>query len=477
MIGSIVTLENLYLNVPFEAKDAAKDAGAKWDAASKLWYAPPGLDPLGFRNWWSFLRPAFADKDRIKAMGGKFHPVIKAWYVPAKFDYDEFREWWPKDCLKYLFNDRFAAYSRMTGGGQSSVFRGYDLTNNAECAIKLYNLADEDDGVTNEGFEREHDALLQLHHPNILPILDWGRHDLTGQYFLVSPWIPWTLNDWFDDKEEVYRALYQPFLEAYPENQEVLSEDDFVSAVMNDDDDDDDDWLELCDEGYVGDVLKGLIYAADKSIIHRDVKPANIFVGYSFNPDVLARGLDDEHDIEQRREALIEAGKENGYVTYEDIAYAQGDDEEFDTALDFYSDLILRNIEVRDRLTDKTLIGDFGASKNWSLEGKKNATMVHLRTEPWTPPRTDSELFFERTWDGYAWGVLAIACMCEEIPETRGDIDRLLDGKFKAMVGDNLWDFVSRIVHVDPDRRPPDIKTLDDELAKLNDIRREAIGA
>ena len=100
MIGSIVTLENLYLNVPFEAKDAAKDAGAKWDAASKLWYAPPGLDPLGFRNWWSFLRPAFADKDRIKAMGGKFHPVIKAWYVPAKFDYDEFREWWPKDCLK-----------------------------------------------------------------------------------------------------------------------------------------------------------------------------------------------------------------------------------------------------------------------------------------------------------------------------------------------------------------------------------------
>ena len=41
MIGSIVTLENLYLNVPFEAKDAAKDAGAKWDAASKLWYAPP----------------------------------------------------------------------------------------------------------------------------------------------------------------------------------------------------------------------------------------------------------------------------------------------------------------------------------------------------------------------------------------------------------------------------------------------------
>ena len=145
MFNSIITLENLYLYVPFEAKDAAKDAGAKWDASNKLWYVPPGLDPLSFRNWWSFLRPAFADKDRIKAMGGKFHPGIKAWYVPSKFDYDEFREWWPKDCLKYLFNDRFAAYSRMTGGGQSSVFFGYDLTNNAECAIKLYDQGDEED--------------------------------------------------------------------------------------------------------------------------------------------------------------------------------------------------------------------------------------------------------------------------------------------------------------------------------------------
>ena len=471
MIGSIVTLENLYLNVPFEAKDAAKDAGAKWDAASKLWYAPPGLDPLGFRNWWSFLRPAFADKDRIKAMGGKFHPVIKAWYVPAKFDYDEFREWWPKDCLKYLFNDRFAAYSRMTGGGQSSVFFGYDLTNNAECAIKLYDQGDEEDGETTVAFKRELDALLQLDHPNILPVLDWGRHDHTGQYFIVSPWMRWTLDDLFNDAETVYRALYPMICENY---ELEMSEDEFVSFLI--DDDSGDEWLEASDEGILGDVLKGLVYAADSSIIHRDIKPANIFIDVSYNADV-APDLDDEPDLEKRLEALIKAGKENGYVTFEDVAYAQGKDEEFDTALDFYSDLIMQNIEVRESLTDTTLVADFGASKNWSLEGKKQATMVHLRTEPWTPPRTDAELFFERTWDGYAWGVLAIACLCEEMPDTREDIDRLLDGRFKEMVGENLWEFVSRIVHVDPDRRPADIKAVDNELAKLNDIRREAIGA
>ena len=135
------------------------------------------------------------------------------------------------------------------------------------------------------------------------------------------------------------------------------------------------------------------------------------------------------------------------------------------------------NIDIRDNITETTLIADFGASKNWLLEGKKNKTMVLLRTEPWTPPRTDTELFFERTWDGYAWGVLAIALMCEELPETREDIDRLLDGRFKEMVGENLWEFISRVVHVEADRRPTDIVTLTEELEKLNDQRREAIGA
>ena len=66
--------------------------------------------------------------------------------------------------------------------------------------------------------------------------------------------------------------------------------------------------------------------------------------------------------------------------------------------------------------------------------------------------------------------------MCEELPETREDIDRLLDGRFKELVGENLWDFITRVVHVEPDQRPTDIKILTEELEELNDQRREAIG-
>jgi hypothetical protein len=37
------TSTRIWLNVPFDEKDAAKDAGARWDAQHKCWYAPDGL--------------------------------------------------------------------------------------------------------------------------------------------------------------------------------------------------------------------------------------------------------------------------------------------------------------------------------------------------------------------------------------------------------------------------------------------------
>lgn len=41
----------LYLNVPFAEKDEAKALGARWDAAKKKWYAPPGAEPDRFERW------------------------------------------------------------------------------------------------------------------------------------------------------------------------------------------------------------------------------------------------------------------------------------------------------------------------------------------------------------------------------------------------------------------------------------------
>jgi len=102
MTTSFITLSDLYLTVPFEEKEEAKEKWAKWDRKQKLWHVSPGLDPLEFRNWWSFLGPAFKDRERLKKMGARYHRGLKSWYVPrdtnSKLDYDDFKEWWPDDC-------------------------------------------------------------------------------------------------------------------------------------------------------------------------------------------------------------------------------------------------------------------------------------------------------------------------------------------------------------------------------------------
>lgn len=43
--------EQVYLDVPYEDKDMAKSLGARWDAKTKRWYVPKGIDPRPFAAW------------------------------------------------------------------------------------------------------------------------------------------------------------------------------------------------------------------------------------------------------------------------------------------------------------------------------------------------------------------------------------------------------------------------------------------
>ena len=64
-------------------------------------------------------------------------------------------------------------------------------------------------------FERRLDALLQLEYPNILPVLDWGRHDHSGQCFMSFTMDALDLDDLLNDAETVYRAVYPMICENY----------------------------------------------------------------------------------------------------------------------------------------------------------------------------------------------------------------------------------------------------------------------
>jgi len=42
---------NTILKVPFNEKDQAKSLGARWNAESKHWYVPQGIDMAPFDKW------------------------------------------------------------------------------------------------------------------------------------------------------------------------------------------------------------------------------------------------------------------------------------------------------------------------------------------------------------------------------------------------------------------------------------------
>jgi hypothetical protein len=42
---------NIPLKVPFNEKDQAKALGARWNAESKHWYVPQGVDAAPFEKW------------------------------------------------------------------------------------------------------------------------------------------------------------------------------------------------------------------------------------------------------------------------------------------------------------------------------------------------------------------------------------------------------------------------------------------
>ncbi|PVX09775.1 DUF5710 domain-containing protein, partial [Campylobacter jejuni] len=69
-----------YLYVPFEEKESAKKAGAKWDKEAKMWYAPKGTDLKNFNQWLnqSSLTPNYSNThDEFKAFLEKYELNIE----------------------------------------------------------------------------------------------------------------------------------------------------------------------------------------------------------------------------------------------------------------------------------------------------------------------------------------------------------------------------------------------------------------
>lgn len=141
-----------------------------------------------------------------------------------------------------FINDRYALSPSPRSGGMADVYRARDYDREERLvAVKEFKHGQIEADILAESFRRETQALQELKHSGIVELLDSGKDEATGNYFLVLEWME--------------KDLATLLKESPPDGW-----DSFWKAVALP-------------------VLEALAFSHNRRIIHRDIKPSNILVG------------------------------------------------------------------------------------------------------------------------------------------------------------------------------------------------------
>ncbi|MEO0205424.1 MAG: serine/threonine-protein kinase [candidate division WOR-3 bacterium] len=142
-------------------------------------------------------------------------------------------------------------------GGMAAIYKAVQISLDRIVAIKILHghLAQDKDFIIR--FEREAKAAANLQHENIVNIIDFGRDEEV--YFIAMEYV--------DGKSL----------------KEILSQLKFIPQEIA---------LTIAIE-----ISKGLYYAHQKGIVHRDVKSANILIGYDGSVKIADFGLAQAQDL------------------------------------------------------------------------------------------------------------------------------------------------------------------------------------
>jgi serine/threonine-protein kinase len=187
--------------------------------------------------------------------------------------------------------DRYDVEELVGHGGMSSVYKAKDSLLERHVALKILHeqYSADDDFV--ERFKREARSVAQLQHPNIVTVIDRGEEN--GRQFIVFEYI-----DGENLKEHVVRNGRLDVREA----------------------------LEIAVE-----VARGLAFAHEQGLVHRDVKPQNILLNGDGRAKVTDFGIARTVDVD----GMTQTGTVLGTSNY--IAPEQASGERVDAHSDVYA--------------------------------------------------------------------------------------------------------------------------------------------
>src|SRR5881227_189461 len=162
-----------------------------------------------------------------------------------------------------VLSDRYELEELVGSGGMSSVYRAHDRLLDRKVALKILHEQYTEDADYVERFRREARAVAALSHPNIVTVIDRGEHE--NKQFIVFEYVE-------------------------GENLKRLIERRGPAPVTT--------ALELAIQ-----IARGLSFAHQQGLVHRDVKPQNVLLNGDGQAKVtdfgIARSLDVAHGMTQ----------------------------------------------------------------------------------------------------------------------------------------------------------------------------------
>ncbi|MBS2006990.1 MAG: serine/threonine protein kinase [Cyanobacteria bacterium SZAS TMP-1] len=146
-----------------------------------------------------------------------------------------------RDLAGQIIDQKYKLISLLGEGGMGSVYRAHHLMLDKEVALKTFRSPNLTEESWNR-FQREAQAIAKLNHPNIVQVFDFGVSEDNVPYYTMECLVGEALSD---------RLLRQKFIPL-----------DEAMRIF----------IQVC---------QGLSLAHSKGIIHRDMKPANIFMARS----------------------------------------------------------------------------------------------------------------------------------------------------------------------------------------------------